>query len=170
MPDFTLMLEGHKLVHGVSQEQVRAAVHKMRSPTGPTFVQLADSNGNYAQAGGTRGRYRVECRDVWGEGFQHFVAASWASTDRSSTVVYYRNVCTEGIHERRRCPLNCTAANVLRLEDVLEIMLAYNVAGTRSGKYVWDDVTAEWLEEDASNEGEIKRIKPKTGSKKRDSR
>lgn len=170
MPNFTLMLECHNLVHGASQEQVRVAVHKMRSPKGPTFIQLADNNGNYAQAGGSQGRYRVECRDVWGEGFQHFLAASPASSDRTSTVVYYRNRCTEGVHEPRRCPLNCMVANVLRLDDVLEIMLAYNLAGTRSHKYVWDDVTDAWLEEDAERPKEIKRIKPKAGRRNRDSR
>ena len=161
MPVYTLMLEDHKLVTNPSGEQVYNAVRKIGGRTGPTFIQLKDENGSFTQAGGTEGRYRLESRDVWGEGFQHLMAASTTSKDRSDTIVYYRNVCIEGVHEHRRCPLSCTVANVLPLDDVLEIMVQYAVTGTRSGKYLWDDVSKSWIEEEADKFGTIKQIKPK---------
>jgi len=166
MPQYTLMLEDHKLVRGPSAEQVYMAVRKMGGTTGPTFIQLKDENGSYTQAGGSGGRYRVESRDVWGEGFQHFLAASPVSNDRSNTTVYYRNTCTEGVHDHRRCPLNCTVANVLTLDDVLAIMVQYAATGTRSGQYLWDDVSDSWIEEEAAKFGKIQQIKPKASDQK----
>jgi hypothetical protein len=41
------------------------AIQKFASPSGPTFLNIKDDLGNWAQAGGTNGRYRVEVRDVW---------------------------------------------------------------------------------------------------------
>ena len=95
MPLYRLMLEDHRDVFPVSLQQVQAAVRKLAGSSGPTFLNLRDGDGNWAQAGGMDGRYRVEVRDVYGEGFRHWMAALPGCTDRTNTVVYYRNRCTE---------------------------------------------------------------------------
>lgn len=92
---------------------------------------------------GTNGRYRVEARHVYGEGFKHLMAARSDCRDRAKTVVYYRNVCTENEHPHRQCPLSATVANVLSLDDVLVIMMEYWTPGELSDKFDWDDHTSE---------------------------
>jgi hypothetical protein len=164
MPLYRLMLEDHTDVFPATLGHVQMAVQKMASAKGPTFLNLKDSDGNWAQAGGTNGRYRIEVRDVYGEGFRHSLAVLPGCTDRADTVVYYRNKCIENKHAPRHCPLNCTMANVLTLADVLEIMVQYAVTGTRSDKYLWDDGSKFWLDEESHKLGTIKQIKPK-GSK-----
>ena len=163
MPLYTLLLEDHKTVFPVTLSQVQAAIQKLASPTGPTFLNVKDDGGNWAQAGGTNGRYRVEIRDVYGEGFQHWMAALPGCTDRTETVVYYRNRCIENEHPYRKCPLNATVANVLGLNDVMVILTEYWATGLRSAKYSWDDVSRDWIEEDVEKKGtDIKVIKPKS--------
>lgn len=165
MPLYKLMVEDRRNVFPASLEQLQAAIYHLGEPTGPTFLNLKDEEGNWAQVGGTNGRYRVEARDVFGEGFQHWLAADPTCQDRSETVVYYRNRCTENEHPYRRCPLGATVANVLGLSDVFVILSEYWATGARSTKYVWDDVTENLLEEAAEERGlGIKTIKPK-GSK-----
>ena len=75
MARYRLMLEDHADVFPASLEAVQKAVSKLAIPEGPTFLNLTDENGNWAQAGGTEGRYRVEARHVYGEGFQHVMAS-----------------------------------------------------------------------------------------------
>ena len=162
MPLYRLMLEDHCDVFPVSLQQVQAAVRKLAGSSGPTFLNLRDGDGNWAQAGGMDGRYRVEVRDVYGEGFRHWMAALPGCTDRTNTVVYYRNRCTEKKHPRRSCPLQATVANVLSLADVLSIMTAYWEDGQRSPQYSWDDISDEWIKDELDENGTgIKEIKPK---------
>lgn len=71
---YRLMLEDHEDVFSASLDAVQKAVSSLASPEGPTFLNLMDENGNWAQAGGTDGRYRAEARHVYGEGFQHVMA------------------------------------------------------------------------------------------------
>ena len=159
---YTLMLEEHKNVFPATLEQVEMAIRKMAGSSGPTYLNLTDESGSWAQAGGTNGRYRVEARDVYGEGFQHWMAALPGCEDRSHTVVYYRNQCLEKKHPRRRCPLGATVANVLTLADVLAIMTQYWATGTRSAKFAWDDVSQSWMDDEIAEKGlGIKQIKPK---------
>lgn len=67
-----LTLEGHYDRKRVTPKLVVAAIDKMASPTGPTYIVVAADDGlSYAQAAGTNGRYVVEARDVFGEGFLH---------------------------------------------------------------------------------------------------
>ena len=161
MPLYRLMLEDHSDVFPATLGHVQMAIHKMAASTGPTFLNLKDEGGSWAQAGGSNGRYRVEVRDVFGEGFQHCMAALPGCADRRSTVVYYRNRCTENEHPPRHCPLNATVANVLELSDVLVIMTEYLATGLRSAKYDWDDVSRDWSDEDTAEDGEdITVIKP----------
>ena len=162
MPLYRLMLEDHHSVFPVSLGQVQVAIRKLAGPTGPTFLNLKDEGGSWAQAGGTNGRYRVEVRDVYGEGFQHWMAALPGCNNRSETVVYYRNRCTENEHPPRKCPLNATVANVLGLNDVMVILTEFWANGLRSAEYSWDDISQEWMEEDVAQKGTgIKVIKPK---------
>lgn len=162
MPLYRLMLEDHKNVSPATLEHVQTAIRKLANTTGPTFLNLKDEGGNWAQAGGTNGRYRVEVRDVYGEGFQHWMAALPGCTDRSHTVVYYRNNCIANEHGYRSCPLEATVANVLGLKDVMLILSEYWITGGRSAKYLWDDVSQDWMDDAASEKGlGIKVIKPK---------
>lgn len=157
------MLEDHRNVFPASLGQVQAAIKKLAGSTGPTFLNIKDEDGNWAQAGGTNGRYRVEVRDVYGEGFQHWMAALPGCKDLTETVVYYRNRCTENEHPPRKCPLNATVANVLGLNDVMVILTEYYATGLRSAKYGWDDVSGLWIDEETAEKGgHITVIKPKT--------
>jgi len=162
MPLYRLMLEDHRNVSPVSLGQLQAALRKLAGSTGPTFLNLKDEDGNWAQVGGTNGRYRVEARDVYGEGFRHWMAALPGCTDRTKTVVYYRNSCIENKHPHRQCPLDATVANVLALNDAMVILTEYLATGLRSATYVWDDLTDAWMEDEmADNDAGITIIKPK---------
>lgn len=162
MPLYRLMLEDHRDVFPVSLDQVVAAIKKLAGTKGPTFLNLKDADGNWAQAGGTHGRFRVEAREVYGEGFRHWMAAVHGCPDRSHTIVYYRNRCLENTHPHRRCPLEATVANVLKLSDVLSILTEYWQTGQKSAHYDWDDVTQAWIEDELEEKGSgIRTIKPK---------
>jgi hypothetical protein len=162
MPLYRLMLEEHKDVFPASLEAVQKAVSKLAVPEGPTFLNVTDENGSWVQAGGTNDCYRVEARSVYGEGFQHVMAARRDCRDRSKAIVYYRNVCTEGEHPQRKCPLPAAVTNVLSLDDVLFIMTAYWLTGELATKYDWDDLTSDWLATAVKKaDGAIQEIKPK---------
>jgi hypothetical protein len=162
MPLYRLTLEDHTAVFPATLGHVQMAIQKMANSNGPTFLNLADPDGSWAQAGGTNGRYRVEVRDVYGEGFRHWAAVMPGCTDRADTVVYYRNKCLENKHPPRKCPLNTTAANVVGLNDVRAILTEYLATGLRSPQYDWDDVSQHWIDEDVAKKGTgIKVIKPK---------
>jgi hypothetical protein len=162
MPLYRLMLEDHRNVFPAKLEHVQAAIQKLASAIGPTFLNLKDKEGNWAQAGGTNGRYRVEVRDIYGEGFQHWMACLPGCTDRSHTTVYYRNKCIENEHDYRSCPLEATVANVLGLADVMIILSEYWATGARTAKYGWDDISQGWLDDEIAEKGlGIKVIKPK---------
>jgi hypothetical protein len=47
----------------------------MAMPHGPTYIILEDEDHCYIQAAGTEGRYVIEARDHFGEGFKHLRAA-----------------------------------------------------------------------------------------------
>ena len=160
MAIYTLTLEGQRGLRNPSAKTLRDAVMRLAEPAGPTYIMLKDSSGSFAQAGGTNGRYRVECKEMFGEGFLHWMAASPTCKDRTKTVVYYRNGCIENKHPYRRCPLYATEANVLGLPDVLAILLEYLATDARSAAYAWDDVTGQW-KTDEEDDGEIEEIKPK---------
>jgi hypothetical protein len=163
MPLYRLTLEDHKNAFPVSLGQLQAAIQKLARSLGPTYLNLQDDGGNWAQAGGTNGRYRVEVRNVYGEGFQHWMATLPSCNDRSATVVYYRNQCTENEHPPRKCPLNATVANVLGLNDVMVILTEYWATGLQSAKYSWDDISKDWIDEEVAEKGTgIKVIKPKS--------
>jgi len=144
MPALTLVLEDYPDQPSTTAGQVEEAVRTMVEPEGPTYIMLKDSFGGYAQAAGFNDRCRIETRDVYGEGFRHWLAASPTAKDRSDVVMYYRNQCK--VHGRRRCPLPAWGENVLGLTDVLAILLAYHATGKRPSDYPWEEVTKYFLE------------------------
>ncbi len=155
MSPFTLRLEGHADQEVANADQVKRAVQMMAEPQGPTYIVLTNPQGGYAQAAGFNDCYRIECRDVYGEGFRHWLAASPTIKDRSDVVMYFRNRCD--IHGTRRCPLPAWGENVLALSDVLAIVLSYQATGERLDKYPWEDVSQSFL--DKALEGDAKCIK-----------
>ena len=159
MPGFTLELEEcpHQLF--ATAADVEQAVRMMARPRGPTYVMLKDPRGGFAQACGFNDRFCVETRDVYGEGFRHWLAGLPNVKDRSDVVMYFRNHCT--VHGKRRCPLPAWGENVLTLSDVRAIMLCYQASGERLGSYPWEDVSQYCL--DAALKGDsrfIREIRP----------
>jgi len=102
MPAYTLMLEGQADRRFASASEVEQAVRTMSAPAGPTYIMLKDIDGCFAQAAGFNDRFRVEARDVYGEGFRHWLAGLPNVKDRSDVVMYYRNQCD--VHGIRQCP------------------------------------------------------------------
>jgi hypothetical protein len=159
MPAFTLVLEGHADHPLASADDVERAIRMMVKPEGPTYIMLKNPSGGFAQAGGFNNRFRIETRDVYGEGFKHWLAASPTVKDRSDVVMHYRNHCD--IHGRRRCPLPAWGENVLALADVLSILLFYQASGERLTAYPWEDVSQYFLEAGLNGKGKvIRQIRP----------
>jgi hypothetical protein len=156
MPFLTLRLEGHDDTACLNSKQIERAVFDMGEPDGLTFVILKNQDGGYVQAAGFDDRYRIEIRDVYGEGFRHWLAGSPTRKDRSDVVMRYRNQCD--IHGHRSCPLPAWGENVLTLADVLPILLFYHAAGGRLSTYPWEDVSEYFLKDDLKC---IKNIRPK---------
>lgn len=156
---FTLVLEGHADRRLTSAGDIERAVHLMAAPDGPTYIVLKDAYGCFAQAAGFNDRFRIETRDVYGEGFKHWLAGLPNVNDRSDVVMYYRNQCD--VHGRRRCPLPAWGENVLALSDVLAIMLFYHASGERLTAYPWEDVSQYFLAKALDDEGGfIRPIRP----------
>jgi hypothetical protein len=159
MPALTLVLEGHAKRQFASAADVERAVRMMPAPGGPTYIILKDPYGSYAHAAGFDDRFRVEVRDVYGEGFQHWLAGVPNVKDRSDVVMYYRNHCD--VHGIRQCPLLAWGENVLALSDVLAIMRHYHASGERLAIYPWEDVSKYFIDEGlAGDGGRIRRIRP----------
>ena len=156
---FTLVLEDHPDQPLATAADLERAVFMMADPEGPTYVMLKDPYGGYAQAAGFNDRFRIETRDVYGEGFRHWLAGSPDGKDRSDVVMYYRNHCD--IHGTRRCPLPAWGENVLTLPDVLSILSFYQASGERLGTYPWEDVSNYFLEAGRKEKGGfIREIRP----------
>jgi len=159
MPSFTLMLEGHADLRFATAGDVERAVRTMAAPDGPTYIMLKDAYGCFAQAAGFDDRFRVEARDVYGEGFGHWLAGLPNVKDRSDVVMYYRNQCN--VHGIRQCPLPAWGENVLALADVLAIMRHYHASGERLKTYPWEDVSQYFIDEGLGGEGRVIRwIRP----------
>ncbi len=140
-----LSLEDHRDVLNPSTDAVRKAVHRMASATGPTWVVLEDRSGSYIQAAGSSGRYVVESRDAYGEGFRHWRMAVSGDTESGTATIFFRNQCPNGKHPRRGCPISVPSSEVVSLDDVLESLTHYAVTGERDSTRVWHDATVELL-------------------------
>jgi len=167
MPGFTLELEEcpHQLF--ATAADVEQAVRMMAKPRGPTYIMLKDPLGGFAQACGFNDRFRVETRDVYGEGFRHWLAGLPNVKDRSDVVMHFRNHCS--IHGKRRCPLQAWGENVLTLSDVRAIMLSYQASGERLGSYTWEDVSEYFLDLGLQGDSRfIREIRPQARSARRE--
>ena len=90
-----LKLEGHCDLLNATIEDVVKAVFEIVRPHGPTYLVVEHGEDSYAQAAGTQGRYVIESRTIFGEGFQHFrVARDLAGSD-SPAVIHYRQTCSK---------------------------------------------------------------------------
>lgn len=156
---FTLVVEDYPDQPFATAADLERAVSMMADPEGPTYVMLKDPYGGYAQAAGFNDRFRIETRDVYGEGFRHWLAGSPDGKDRSDVVMHYRNHCK--IHGRRRCPLPAWGENVLSLSDVLSILSFYQASGECLRAYPWEDVSHCFLEAGLKGKGRfIREIRP----------
>ncbi len=161
MPTYTLRIEDRCDSELQDLDELLAAIARLTTPRGPTFIVLSDPNGNYVQAGGTNDRYIAESREVYGEGFIHWAAGYPNCNDRSEAVVYYRNKCLKNEHPSRRCPLDTVNRRVLRFADIREILLHYYATSERSPAYAWDDISAKYQEPNpTSGDDPIKEIRP----------
>ena len=143
MIHFTLSVENLPCVCRATTADIERAIESLRSPTGPTYINLTGPDGSYAQAGGTNGRYVVESRDVYGEGFLHW-RAGVPSDSQEKTSVYFYAKCSRGLHRPRSCPYKIDAADVLGWENVKEALLHYAATGERHRGYSWRDVSSEY--------------------------
>ena len=143
MIPFTLSTENLPSVQRATAADIERAIENLRSPTGTTFLHLSGADGSYAQAAGTKGRYVIEFRDVYGEGFLHWRAGVPSKSEKKTFVHFYAK-CARGIHRPRSCPYKIHAADVLGLEDVKEALLHYAITGERHQGYSWRDVSSEY--------------------------
>jgi len=112
----------------------------------PTYIGVAaDDGSSYSQAAGTAGRYVVESRDVFGEGFLHYRLHHGNAATSEPSVVYYWQKCSN--HPPRGCPLNVLAVDIVDLEVVKTAILHYVETSERSRGLLWRDITRELLEE-----------------------
>jgi hypothetical protein len=67
MPLYRLVLEGHRNVFPATLELVQAAIRKLASTTGPTFLNLKDEGGELWITGGRSAKY------LWDDVSQHWM-------------------------------------------------------------------------------------------------
>jgi hypothetical protein len=155
-----LTLEGYRDRKRVTPRDVARAIDKMASPTGPTYIVVkAEDGSSYAQAAGTNGRYVVESRDIFGEGFRHFRLCRDDAATSEPAVIYYRQNCSS--HPPRGCPLRVLAVDVVGLEAVKTAILHYVETSERTGGLLWRDITQKLLDESIERaNSEISAIRP----------
>lgn len=156
------VVEGRANRANPSRTDIERAILDMARPNGPTYIILQDESGNYSQAAGTDRRYVIECRDVYGEGFRHWRAATQGRQSGQRTQVYYRQSCPKRKHAPRRCPIDVDATQVLGLDDVGSAILAFHATGVRYERLAWHDVTSGFLEKHSEAEDDITDIRPRS--------
>lgn len=140
-----LRLEGHCDRSDATIDDVVRAVAEIARPDGPTYIVVEDGLDTYAQAAGTDGRYVIESRTMFGEGFQHFRVARDPGGVDAPAVIRYRQQCSK--HPPRRCPLRIRQSEVCTLADVERALVTFMATGERDKTLSWRDVTAEMLRE-----------------------
>ncbi len=155
-----LTLEGHRGRDDVTASDVVQTMRRIADPRGPTYVILTDADGNYVQAAGTDGRYIVESRSVYGEGFQHFRMHQQSEGPDAADVVYHRQKCDR--HPPRRCPLRVRRSEVCDLGTVEFALLAFLQTGERAPSLLWREVTEDMIAKAAhrGHDDEITEIRP----------
>ena len=153
-----LSIEGHRDLANASALDVEAAVSKMASTTGPTYVVVEDGKYSYMQAAGLADRYVIESRDSFGEGFCHWRAAT-PGPQGAETTIHYRNKCLKGEHPPRGCPLTVFGSEVRSLADVRLALVRFAATGERHPEFVWQNVSVEFSLKDIDQE--IREIRPR---------
>jgi len=157
-----LKREGHRDLPNATIEDVVRAIDEMARPDGPTYLVVEHGEDSYAQAAGTEGRYVIESRTIFGEGFQHFrVCRDLVGAD-AAAVVHYRRKCSK--HPPRRCPIRVLESEVGCLVDVERALLTYAATGERDEGLRWRDVTPELVKDFKrrdDDDGEIAQIAPR---------
>ncbi len=159
MPTLRMTLENQTSIPDVTVPLVQAGLRKMASPHGPTYIILQAHDGAYIQAAGTDGRYVIEAREVFGEGFVHRRAATRREASGIEAEIYFRNRCVHKKHAPRRCPVSVDAVAVIGFDEVVESLLLYARSGERTASLFWLDVSAEFLH--TANDAEFKAIRPR---------
>ena len=157
-----LTLEGHCDQPDATIEDVVRAVYAIARPDGPTFLIVAHGEESYAQAAGTEGRFVIESRTMFGEGFQHFRVARDLGNADAPAVIRYRQKCVR--HPPRSCPLRVRQSEVCTLADVERALVTFAATGERDETLFWRDVTTEMLNDFTrrpDDDGEIGRIHPR---------
>lgn len=140
-----LKVEGHRDLSNATLDDVLRAVYEIARPAGPTYIVVEDGLDTYAQAAGTEGRYVIESRTMFGEGFQHFRVAHDLGGEDASTVIHYRQTCVR--HPPRSCPLRVRESEVSAFADLERALLAFAATGRRDETLFWRDVTAEMVKD-----------------------
>lgn len=156
-----LKLEAHRDLSNATIEDVAWAVSEIARPDGPTYLVVEHGEDSYAQAAGTEGRFVIESRTIFGEGFQHFRVARDLGEADSAAMIHYRQECSK--HPPRRCPLRVRESEVCSLADVERALLTYAATGERHEGLLWRDVTPEMVKDfkrGDDDDGEIARITP----------
>jgi hypothetical protein len=155
-----LKLEGHRDLPNATIDDVVRAIYEIARSDGPTYLVVEHGEDSYAQAAGTEGRYVIESRTIFGEGFQHFRVYHDLTGPDAAAVVHYRQNCSG--HPPRRHPLRVRESEVCRLVDVERALLTYAATGERDGGLQWRDVTAEMVKDfkRRDDDGEIAQITP----------
>lgn len=154
-----MVLEGHADIPNVSLALVESGLRRMAATDGPTYIVLKEEDGSYMQAAGTEGRYALEARDVFGEGFLHWRAAKEEVASGVKATIYYRNSCDHGEHERRTCPITVDVGQVVGFEDATDSLLIVARTRERHPSLYWHDVTVDFLQSGA--EKQISEIRPR---------
>ena len=140
-----LELEGYPDRDNATVANVAWAVREIASANGPTFLVVELGDEAYAQAAGTRGRYVIESRTKFGEGFQHLRVCHPLTGRDGKAVVYYRQQCER--HRPRRCPLNIKKSEVSTLAEVEQALVHFARTGKRDSRLQWRDVTAQYIKD-----------------------
>jgi hypothetical protein len=140
-----LTVEGRRDTARPSSEDIHRAIAGMALPLGPTFIILAAGEGSYIQAAGSNGRFVIESRDVYGEGFRHWRAFQPGAADGGPAVVTYRQRCPRGKHPSRGCPLAVRQSDVMSHASVMSAILQFAQDRSRSAKLEWRDISIDFL-------------------------
>lgn len=157
MPLHLFRIEGRDDVRWPDPDEVEALIDTFGAPDGPTFVLLFGPDEEYVQAAGSAGRFALEARDQYGEGFLHLRAGRLTG---DKTTVGYRWTCPKGVHPPNGCPHEIDEGCVLDLDTVKAALLHYARTGQRHPGITWNDVTPEYLDL-SKDDGEIRDIRPR---------
>jgi hypothetical protein len=154
-----LRVEGRRDLHDATEKDVRQALAAFGTERGATWVLLTTPDGSYAQAAGTRGRFVIEVRDVFGgEGWRHWRACRAGAGD-GPAVVTFRRRCPNGKHPPRGCPIRVLQSDILGRAQVAAALSQFVQDGSRCTQLAWRDVSSEFLP-DSDDEGEFGTIGP----------